>query len=37
MALEEYAKTAEGRVKYSLERIDTIIISLSSGGAILLI
>ncbi len=32
MALEEYAKTAEGRVKYSLERIDTLIISLSSGG-----
>lgn len=31
-ALKEYNGTAEGRVKYSLERFDILIISLSSGG-----
>lgn len=31
MALEEYIKTAEGRVKYSLERLGVLIILLSSG------
>ncbi|WP_026729484.1 hypothetical protein [Flavobacterium denitrificans] len=30
--LKEYITTAEGRVKYSLERFDILIISLSSGG-----
>jgi hypothetical protein len=31
-SLKEYIVTAEGRVKYSLERFDILIISLSSGG-----
>lgn len=32
IALKEYITTAEARVKYSLERFDILIISLSSGG-----
>ena len=32
IALKEYITTAESRVKYSLERFDILIISLSSGG-----
>jgi len=31
-ALNEYTKTTEGRVSYSLQRFDILIISLSSGG-----
>jgi len=31
-SLEEYILTAQGRVKYSLERFDILVISLSSGG-----
>ncbi|CAD0000809.1 hypothetical protein FLACHUCJ7_00220 [Flavobacterium chungangense] len=31
MELEEYIKTAEGRVKYSLERLGILRILLSSG------
>lgn len=31
-SLKDYIATAEGRVKYSLERFDILIISLSSGG-----
>jgi hypothetical protein len=31
-ALKKYNISAEGRVKYSLERFDILIISLSSGG-----
>jgi len=31
-SLKEYIVSAEGRVKYSLERFDILIISLSSGG-----
>lgn len=31
-SLKEYITTAEGRVKYSLERFDILVISLSSGG-----
>lgn len=31
-SLNEYRKTAETRVKYSIERYDILIISLSSGG-----
>lgn len=30
--LNEYIKTAESRAKYSLERFDILIITLSSGG-----
>ena len=30
--LNKYIKNAESRVKYSLERFDILIISLSSGG-----
>lgn len=33
--LKEYLSKAENRVKYSLERFDILIISLSSGGLIL--
>jgi hypothetical protein len=33
--LKEYLKKAEERVKYSLERFDILIISLSSGGLVL--
>ncbi|MBE7646042.1 hypothetical protein [Tenacibaculum finnmarkense] len=33
--LKEYVSKAEERVKYSLERFDILIISLSSGGLIL--
>lgn len=35
--LKEYKKTAEVRLKYSIERFDILIISLSSGGLILAI
>jgi len=31
-SLEKYLLSAEGRVRYSLERFDILIISLSSGG-----
>ena len=31
-SLKEYIISAEGRVKYSLERFDILIISISSGG-----
>lgn len=34
-SLKEYVSQAEERVKYSLERFDILIISLSSGGLIL--
>lgn len=33
--LNEYLKTAETRAKYSIERFDILIISLSSGGIVL--
>ena len=33
--LKEYKKTAETRLKYSIERFDILIISLSSGGLVL--
>lgn len=33
--LEEYLKAAEARKKYSLERFDILIISLSSGGLVM--
>ena len=33
--LKDYLLKAEGRVKYSLERLDLLIISLSSGGLVL--
>lgn len=33
--LKEYKKTAEARLKYSIERFDILIISLSSGGLVL--
>jgi hypothetical protein len=33
--LKEYVVTAESRIKYSLERFDILIISLSSGGLLL--
>lgn len=34
-ALKEYLEKAETRLKYSLERFDILIISLSSGGLVL--
>lgn len=33
--LKEYVVSAESRIKYSLERFDILIISLSSGGLVL--
>lgn len=33
--LKEYNKTAEARLKYSIERFDILIISLASGGLVL--
>ncbi|NRT13655.1 hypothetical protein [Flavobacterium sp. 14A] len=35
LELKEYILTAESRMKYSLERFDILIISLSSGGLVL--
>jgi len=35
LELKEYKKTAEARLKYSMERFDILIISLSSGGLVL--
>ena len=35
IVLKDYISQAEGRVKYSLERLDILIISLSSGGLVL--
>lgn len=37
IALKEYILKAENRVKYSIERFDVLIITLSSGGLILCI